>query len=214
MSRARCAHTLAKRCFRRSRDRTILLATGTPALQRIASADCVLRLRPGARETRTCQNGISSSMSLLRAPAPAATARRGAPPEGPPDPKSPPESSEPKLPPPPPPARSSMVSVELKFCSTTSVEYRSTLFWSVHFRVCSWPLDVNLRRLLQILLGDLAQAFAEITTRCHSVFFLALAGVLVAPGLRGCDPGKLAIGRPSWSMISDRRPIADQQRPC
>src|SRR3954462_5317789 len=70
----------------------------------------------------TAQNGISSSMSLLRAPAPAAPARRGAALEGPPDPKSPPaESSDPK-PPLPPPARSSMVSVELKFCSTTSVE--------------------------------------------------------------------------------------------
>src|SRR3981189_2194971 len=85
------------------------------------------------------QNGISSAMSLLRAPA--ATARRGAALDGPPDPKSPPdESSDPKLPPPPPPLRpSSMVSVELKFCSTTSVEYFSTPLWSVHLRVCNWP---------------------------------------------------------------------------
>src|SRR6266851_2571671 len=84
------------------------------------------------------QNGISSSMSLLRAPA--ATARRGAALDGPPDPKSrPDESSDPKLPPPPPPRPSSMVSVELKFCSTTSVEYFSTPLWSVHLRVCNWP---------------------------------------------------------------------------
>src|SRR5882672_2885941 len=84
------------------------------------------------------QNGISSSMSLLRAPA--ATARRGAALDGPLDPKSPPpESSDPKLPPPPPLRPSSMVSVELKFCSTTSVEYYSTPLWSVHLRVCNWP---------------------------------------------------------------------------
>jgi phosphotransferase family enzyme len=83
------------------------------------------------------QNGISSSMSL-RPPPPAATARRGAAVDGPPDPKSPPDSSGPKLP--PPPLRpSSMVSVELKPCSTTSVEYFSTPAWSVHLRVCSAP---------------------------------------------------------------------------
>ena len=29
--------------------------------------------------------------------------------------------------------------VELKFCSTTSVEYFSCPCWSVHLRVCSWP---------------------------------------------------------------------------
>src|SRR3982751_4834843 len=66
------------------------------------------------------QNGMSSSMSLLRAPA--ATARRGAAADGPPAPKSPLESSEPRLP--PPPLRpSSIVRAELKPCSTTSVEY-------------------------------------------------------------------------------------------
>src|SRR3984893_17568842 len=82
------------------------------------------------------QNGMSSSISLLRAPA--ATARRGAATEGPLEPKSPPESSGPTLP--PPPLRpSSMVSVELKPCSTTSVEYFSTPAWSVHLRVCSAP---------------------------------------------------------------------------
>src|SRR5665213_879982 len=73
------------------------------------------------------QNGISSSMSLL-ARAPAATARRGGALEGPLEPKSPPASSPPKLPPPLRPSLrpSSMVSVELKSCSTTSVEYFST----------------------------------------------------------------------------------------
>src|SRR5438128_7853694 len=85
------------------------------------------------------QNGISSSMSLLRAPAPAATARRGAELDGPPEEKSLPESSDPKLPPAPPERPSSMVSVELKPCSTTSVEYFSTPLWSVHLRVCSAP---------------------------------------------------------------------------
>src|ERR1019366_6773720 len=85
---------------------------------------------------RRTQNGISSSMSLLRAPA--ATARRGAALDGPPDPKSPLESSDPTLP--PPPLRpSSMVSVELNPCSTTSVEYFPTPAWSVHLRVCNWP---------------------------------------------------------------------------
>src|SRR5258705_13834031 len=94
--------------------------------------------RPPLLSPRRTQNGISSSMSLLRAPA--ATARRGAALDGPPDPKSPPdESSDPKLPPPPPLRPSSMVSVELKFCSTTSVEYFSTPLWSVHLRVCNWP---------------------------------------------------------------------------
>src|SRR6185369_2633674 len=88
---------------------------------------------------RPTQNGMSSSMSLLRPPPPAATARRGALLTGPEEPKSPPGSS-PKLPPPPPPPRpSSIVSVELKPCSTTSVEYFSAPCWSVHLRVCSAP---------------------------------------------------------------------------
>src|SRR3954467_2852471 len=71
------------------------------------------------------QNGMSSSMSLLRPPPPAeATARRGGAIDGPLLPKSPPPPSA-KLP--PPPLRpSSMVSVELNPCSTTSVECFST----------------------------------------------------------------------------------------
>src|SRR3981081_654226 len=93
----------------------------------------------GASAAPRPQNGISSSMSLLRAPAAAAT-RRGAALEGPLEPKSPPaDSSGPKRPPPPPLRPSSMVSVELKPCSTTSVEYFSTPLWSVHLRVCSPP---------------------------------------------------------------------------
>src|SRR3981081_469231 len=109
---------------------------------------CEILLRPhygdrsarhGASAAPRPQNGISSSMSLLRAPAAAAT-RRGAALEGPLEPKSPPDdSSGPKLPPPPPLRPSSMVSVELKFCSTTSVEYFSTPLWSVHLRVCRAP---------------------------------------------------------------------------
>src|ERR1700754_2031346 len=98
-----------------------------------------LRVRRLCPPYAVSQNGISSSMSLLRPPAPAATARRGAPLLGPPDPKSPPESSDPKLPPPPPLRPSSMVRLELNPCSTTSVEYFSTPLWSVHFRVCSAP---------------------------------------------------------------------------
>src|SRR5260370_8462567 len=93
--------------------------------------------RPPLLSLGRAQNGISSSMSLLRAPA--ATARRGAALDGPPDPKSPPDSSDPKLPPPPPLRPSSMVSVELNPCSTTSVEYFSTPLASVHLRVCNAP---------------------------------------------------------------------------
>src|SRR6185437_11695507 len=70
--------------------------------------DCVHD--PPRQQSNRLQNGISSSMSLLRAPA-AATARRGAP-DDPLAPKSPAESSEPI---PPPPLRpSSMVRFELK----------------------------------------------------------------------------------------------------
>src|SRR5581483_10733393 len=69
------------------------------------------------------QNGISSSRSpRLPPPPPAIAGWRGA---GRLAPKSLLSSPKP-LPPPPPPARSSMVSAELKPCSTTSVEYFST----------------------------------------------------------------------------------------
>src|SRR3954452_14743831 len=73
---------------------------------------------------RRTQNGISSSMSLLRVPV--ETARRGAAVDGPAEPKSLPWSSDPKLPAPPPLRPSSIVSAELKPCNTTSVEYFST----------------------------------------------------------------------------------------
>jgi hypothetical protein len=49
-------------------------------------------------------------------------------------------------------------------------------------------LDVNLRALLQILLGDLAEAFAEDHHAVPLGLFLALAGRLVAPAFRGGDP--------------------------
>ena len=127
-----------------------------------------------------------------RQPPPPAAARELA---GPPEPKSPPASSEPKLPPPPPPRPSSMVRFELKPCSTTSVEYFSTPFWS---SICgsAAALDVNLGALLQILLGDLARPSLKITTRCHSVFSLRSPVRLVAPGLRRRD-----------AQIGDRPPV-------
>src|SRR5260370_35392647 len=93
--------------------------------------------RPPLLSLGRAQNGISSSMSLLRAPA--ATARRGAALDGPPDPKSPPDSSDPKLPPPPPLRPPSTVSVELNPCSTTSVEHFSPPLASVHLRVGTPP---------------------------------------------------------------------------
>ena len=95
--------------------------------------------------------------------------------------------------PPPPPARSSMVSAELKPCSTTSVEYFSTPCWSVHLRVCSCAFEVNLRALLQILLGDLGEPFVEDHHAVPLGLLLALAGRLVAPAFR-------------WSRRSCSRP--------
>src|SRR5262249_32258212 len=84
------------------------------------------------------QNGISSSMSP-RLPA-AASAGFFSRMLGPEEPKSLPPSSDPKsLPPPRSPALSSMVSCELKPCSTTSVVYLSWPDWSCHLRVCSDP---------------------------------------------------------------------------
>src|SRR5207244_8363925 len=100
---------------------------------------CPARIRKNLdrkAENDPAQNGISSFMSLLRAPPPAAATRRGA---GLELPNSWLPSSAPKLPPPPPLRPSSMVRFELKPCSTTSVEYFSTPLWSVHLRVCSWP---------------------------------------------------------------------------
>src|ERR1700720_2136265 len=134
-------------------------------------------------------------MSLLRAPA--ATARRGAARDGPPDPKSRPESSGPKLPPPPPLRPSSMVSVELKPCSTTSVEYFSTPLASVHLRVCSAPSMYTLAPFLRYCSTTLQSGSEKITTRCHSVFSLR-SPVALSRQLSEVATLRLAIGRPSW----------------
>src|SRR6267154_3142279 len=134
-------------------------------------------------------------MSLLRAPA--ATARRGAAADGPLDPKSPPDSSEPKLPPPPPLRPSSMVRVELKPCSTTSVEYFSTPLASVHLRVCSAPSMYTLAPFLRYCSTILQSGSEKITTRCHSVFSLR-SPVALSRQLSEVATLRLAIGRPSW----------------
>src|SRR5215212_9658496 len=134
-------------------------------------------------------------MSLLRAPA--ATGRRGAELTDPPEPKSPPASSEPKLPPPPPPLRpSSMVRVELKPCSTTSVEYFSTPLWSVHLRVCSAPSIYTLAPFFRYCSTILQSGSEKITTRCHSVFSLR-SPVPLSRQVSDVAMLKLAIGRPS-----------------
>src|SRR5437879_2404839 len=134
-------------------------------------------------------------MSLLRPP-PAATARRGAELAGPLEPKSP-ESSEPKLPPPPPLRPSSMVRVELKPCSTTSVEYFSTPLWSVHLRVCSCPSTIILEPFLTYFSTTLARPSENTTTRCHSVFS-RFSPVCLSFQDSDVAIERLAIGRPSW----------------
>src|SRR5580704_15153393 len=137
---------------------------------------------------------MSSSMSLLRAPA--ATARRGAALDGPLEPKSPPESSGPTLP--PPPLRpSSMVSVELKPCSTTSVEYFSTPLASVHLRVWSAPSMYTLAPFFRYCSATLQSGSEKITTRCHSVFSLR-SPVALSRQVSDVATLRLAIGRPSW----------------
>src|SRR5690349_18772973 len=133
-------------------------------------------------------------MSLLRAPAD--TARRGAELEGPLPPKSPPPppmSSE-KLPPPPLP--SSIVRVELKPCSTTSVEYFSTPLWSVHLRVWSWPSTYTLAPFFRYCSATLASPSLKMTTRCHSVFSLR-SPVALSRQLSEVATLKLTIGLPS-----------------
>src|SRR4029079_15088537 len=57
-------------------------------------------------------------------------------------------------------------------------------------------LDVNLGALLQILLGDLAEPLVENHHAVPLGLFLALAGTLVAPALRGRD-----------AQIGDRPPV-------
>src|ERR1700761_260002 len=141
---------------------------------------------------------MSSSMSLLlRPPALAAATRRGGALEGPLEPKSPPPSSPPKLPPPPPPLRpSSMVRVELKFCSTTSVEYFSAPCWSVHLRVCNWPSIYTLAPFFSYCSATLQSPSLKITTRCHSVFSLR-SPVALSRQVSEVATLRLAIGRPS-----------------
>src|SRR6185312_3236841 len=136
---------------------------------------------------------MSSSMSLLRAPA--ATGRRGAELTGPAEPKSPPASSE-KLPP-PPPRLSSMVRLELKPCSTTSVEYFSAPLWSVHLRVCNAPSMYTLAPFFRYCSATLASPSLKITTRCHSVFSLR-SPVALSRQVSDVATLKLAIGWPSW----------------
>src|SRR5436853_3108755 len=111
---------------------------------------------------------MSSFMSPLRPRPPAAATRRGA---GLALPKSPLPSA-PKPLPPPPLRPSSMVRVELKPCSTTSVEYFSTPLWSVHLRVCSAPSMYTLEPFFRYCSAILASPSLKITTRCHSVFSL------------------------------------------
>src|SRR3954468_22647243 len=139
---------------------------------------------------------MSSSMSLLRPP-PAATARRGAELTCPLEPKSLlPESSDPELPPPPPERPSSMVRVELKPCSTTSVEYFSTPAWSVHLRVCSAPSMYTLAPFFRYCSATLQSPSLKITTRCHSVFSLR-SPVPLSRQVSEVAMLRLAIGRPS-----------------
>src|SRR6266705_2324980 len=133
-------------------------------------------------------------MSLLRPP-PAATARRGAELAGLLEPKSP-DSSGPKLPPPPPERLSSMVRVELKPCSTTSVEYFSTPLWSVHLRVCSAPSMYTLAPFFRYCSATLQSPSLKITTRCHSVFSLR-SPLFLSRQVSEVATLRLAIGRPS-----------------
>src|SRR5882724_5803662 len=133
-------------------------------------------------------------MSLLRAPA--ATARRGAELTAPPEPKSPLASSEPKLPPAPPLRPSSIVSVELNPCSTTSVEYFSTPLWSVHLRVCSAPSMYTLAPFFRYCSATLQSPSLKITTRCHSVFSLR-SPLFLSRQVSEVATLRLAIGRPS-----------------
>src|SRR5665213_349304 len=88
-----------------------------------------------SRASEKLQNGTSSSMSA-DLPAPASAGLRSRDMLGPLEPNSSPLSA---LAPPPPPRVSSMVSDELKPCSTTSVEYLSWPSLSVHLRVCRAP---------------------------------------------------------------------------
>jgi len=110
-------------------------------------------------------------------------------------------SSPPKLPPPPPRCHPSMVRVELKPCSTTSVEYFSTPLLVGPFPGLASCPRCTLAPLLQILLGDLQSPSLKITTRCHSVFSLR-SPVPCRARFSEVATLRLAIGRPSGSAGS------------
>jgi hypothetical protein len=65
--------------------------------------------------------------------------------------------------------------------------YFSVPPWSVHLRVSSCPLDVDLGAFAQVLLGDLCQAVIENDDAVPFGLFLALVGMFVAPALGGGD---------------------------
>src|SRR6185312_1796527 len=71
--------------------------------------------------------------------------------------------------------------------------------------------QINLRALLQVLLGDLAEPFREDHHAVPLGLFLALAGGLVAPLLRGRDrqigDGTSVLGPPDLRVLAE---ISDQ----
>ena len=115
------------------------------------------------------------------APAEAATLR-----VGPGEPNSPPASS-PKSPPPAPPALAG--AVEKRELAAKALQHHfgrvAVLARLVlPFARLQRALEVNLRALFQILLGDAAEIFIEDDDAVPFGFFLALAGRLVAPRVR------------------------------
>src|SRR6201991_2922566 len=90
-----------------------------------------------------------------------------------------------------------MVRVELKPCSTTSVEYFSAPLWSVHLRVCSAPSMYTLAPFFRYCSATLQSPSLKITTRCHSVFSLR-SPVALSRQVSDVATLRLAIGRPSW----------------
>src|SRR5215813_11746072 len=90
-----------------------------------------------------------------------------------------------------------MVSVELKPCSTTSVEYFSAPLWSVHLRVCSAPSMYTLAPFFRYCSATLQRPSLKTTTRCHSVFSLR-SPVALSRQVSDVATLKFAIGRPSW----------------
>src|SRR6201996_4050135 len=99
-----------------------------------------------------------------------------------------------------------MVRVELKFCSTTSVEYFSTPCGSVHLRVCSAPSIYTLEPFFRYCSAILQSPSLKITTRCHSVFSLRSPEFL-SRQVSEVAIRRFAIGRPSWvRLISGSAP--------